>query len=56
MNSSSSGSAPKHVEIESVLERSFSRRISNQLATSGGAPTYKNKHTYVYTCQCFIKL
>jgi len=42
MNSSSSGSAPKHVEEEttSLLHRSFSRRISsNKRAISGGAPT-----------------
>lgn len=40
MNSSSSGSAPKHVETTSLLQRSFSRRISsNKNAISGGAPT-----------------
>lgn len=40
MNSSSSGSAPKHVETTSLLHRSFSRRISsNKPAISGGAPT-----------------
>lgn len=42
MNSSSSGSAPKHVETASLLQRPFSRRISSSRhAISGGAPTWK---------------
>ena len=45
MNSSSSGSAPKHVETVSLLQRSFSCRISsNKVAISGGAPTCNKNH------------
>ena len=50
MNSSSSGSAPTHVETTTSLWRtSFSRRISsNKHVSSGGAPTWRENSLICY--------